>query len=119
MLQNEDGRIVFAIPYEGRFTLIGTTDVPFEGDPGRAEASQAEIAYLCRCVSRYFRKAVIRAMRSGDMPASARFSTTAQAILRRSRATMFSDLDASAGQAPALSSRRRDRHIPASCRACA
>jgi glycerol-3-phosphate dehydrogenase len=55
ILQNGDQRIVFVIPYESRFTLIGTTDIPFEGDPGRVEASAAEIGYLCTSVSRYFR----------------------------------------------------------------
>ncbi len=35
ILQNTDRRIVFAIPYEGRYTLVGTTDVPFDGDPAR------------------------------------------------------------------------------------
>src|SRR5690606_37341300 len=45
--QNKDGRIIFAIPYEGEFTLIGTTDQDFTGDPGTAEIDQREIAYLC------------------------------------------------------------------------
>lgn len=54
ILQNEDGRIVFAIPYEGRFTLIGTTDRDFAGRPGEAEISSAETEYLCRSVNAYF-----------------------------------------------------------------
>jgi glycerol-3-phosphate dehydrogenase len=58
ILQNPDKRIVFAIPYEGRFTLIGTTDVPYEGDPARVRISEAETAYLCASVSRYFVKPV-------------------------------------------------------------
>ena len=53
ILQNEDRRVVFMIPYEDRFTLIGTTDVDFEGDPLRVEASDAEIDYLCRAAARY------------------------------------------------------------------
>ena len=61
IFQNDDSRIVFAIPYEGRFTLIGTTDVPFEGDASAVRASSAEIDYLCQCVSRYFRKRVCAA----------------------------------------------------------
>jgi glycerol-3-phosphate dehydrogenase len=54
ILQNPDKRIVFVIPYEGRFTLIGTTDVPYEGDPRNARISEAEKAYLCGAVNRYF-----------------------------------------------------------------
>jgi glycerol-3-phosphate dehydrogenase len=53
ILQNDDRRVVFMIPYEGRYTLIGTTDVPHEGDPARPDASAAEIDYLCRAASRY------------------------------------------------------------------
>jgi glycerol-3-phosphate dehydrogenase len=58
ILQGRDRRIVFAIPYESRFTLIGTTDIPFEGDPSHVEASGVEINYLCTSVSRYFRAPV-------------------------------------------------------------
>ena len=58
ILQNDDRRVVFMIPYEGRYTLIGTTDVPFTGDPGRAQASDEEVAYLCRAVSRYLARPV-------------------------------------------------------------
>src|SRR6185295_7880312 len=53
ILQNDDKRVVFMIPYEGKFTLIGTTDVQVEGDPGDPQASEAEIEYLCRAVNRY------------------------------------------------------------------
>ncbi len=58
MLQNPDGRIVFAIPYEDDSTLVGTTDVPFEGDPARVRISDQEIGYLCDTVNRYFRRVV-------------------------------------------------------------
>jgi glycerol-3-phosphate dehydrogenase len=57
LFQNEDGRIIFAIPYRDRFTLIGTTDVEVE-DPGAAEISAEEIEYLCAQASRYFREPV-------------------------------------------------------------
>lgn len=57
-LQNADGRIVFVIPYEQEFSLVGTTDVAFDGEPSRAAASAEEIAYLCGVVGEYFRKAV-------------------------------------------------------------
>ena len=53
ILQNDDRRVVFMIPYEDRFTLIGTTDVDFDGDPARVEASEAEVDYLCRAAARY------------------------------------------------------------------
>lgn len=61
ILQNPDGRIVFVIPYERSFTLIGTTDVPFENDPNKVEISDEETSYLCESVSRYFRTAVTKA----------------------------------------------------------
>lgn len=52
--QNKDGRIIFAIPYEEDFTLIGTTDQDFTGDPHNAAISEAEIKYLCEAASEYF-----------------------------------------------------------------
>lgn len=58
IFQNPDKRIVFAIPYERDFTLIGTTDVPWEQDPGHVEISPDEITYLCESVNRYFTKTV-------------------------------------------------------------
>ena len=53
ILQTDDRRVVFMIPYEARYTLIGTTDVEFAGDPTRPGASAQEIGYLCRAVNRY------------------------------------------------------------------
>ena len=41
------------IPYEDRYTLVGTTDVPVEGDPAAGAASPEEVEYLCRAVNRY------------------------------------------------------------------
>lgn len=54
LLQLRDGRVIFTIPYQDQFTLIGTTDEEISGDPGKAEISDAEIAYLCEGVSEYF-----------------------------------------------------------------
>ncbi len=54
IFQNSDGRIVFAIPYEERFTLIGTTDLDFHGDPDQVAISTEEVDYLCRAASEYF-----------------------------------------------------------------
>jgi len=53
ILQNDDRRVVFMIPYEESYTLVGTTDVPHEGDPSQPEASTAEVEYLCRAAGRY------------------------------------------------------------------
>ncbi|MEQ9491519.1 MAG: glycerol-3-phosphate dehydrogenase [Alphaproteobacteria bacterium] len=58
IFQNEDGRICFAIPYENDYTLIGTTDQDFEGDPATARTSDKEITYLCGAISSYLRKPV-------------------------------------------------------------
>ncbi|CAM3691547.1 glycerol-3-phosphate dehydrogenase [Roseateles saccharophilus] len=61
IFQNPDGRIIFAIPYQGRFTLIGTTDIELpehEDPPSRAEIEQAEVDYLCEQASRYLAQPV-------------------------------------------------------------
>jgi glycerol-3-phosphate dehydrogenase len=58
IFQNPDRRIIFAIPYEGEFTLIGTTDVEHHGAIGAARIDAAETAYLCEQASRYFARAV-------------------------------------------------------------
>ncbi|MEM9146556.1 MAG: glycerol-3-phosphate dehydrogenase [Pseudomonadota bacterium] len=58
IFQNADGRIVFAIPYETDFTLIGTTDAEHEGDPSTAQCSDEEARYLCAAVSEYFAEPV-------------------------------------------------------------
>jgi glycerol-3-phosphate dehydrogenase len=55
ILQNADRRVVFAIPFEGDFTLIGTTDVDFAGDPSEVRIDAGETAYLCAAANRYFR----------------------------------------------------------------
>jgi glycerol-3-phosphate dehydrogenase len=58
LLQNPDRRVVFAIPYEECFTLIGTTDVPYAGDVRDVRVSDAEVEYLCESVNRYFKRTV-------------------------------------------------------------
>jgi glycerol-3-phosphate dehydrogenase len=60
LMQNDDRRAVFAIPFEDRFTLIGTTDVPYEGDPGGAAIDEHEEDYLLAVTRRFFRKPVER-----------------------------------------------------------
>ncbi len=58
IFQNPDKRIIFAIPYEGDYTLIGTTDVEHHGAVGEARISPEETSYLCEQASRYFAKPV-------------------------------------------------------------
>lgn len=58
IFQGRDGRIIFAIPYERRFTLVGTTDVEFKGDPGHVAIDEAEIDYLCTELGRYLRRPI-------------------------------------------------------------
>ncbi len=58
IFQHSDRRIVFAIPYERDYTLIGTTDVDYEGDPSKAHISPEETQYLCDAVSQYFKRPV-------------------------------------------------------------
>lgn len=55
ILQNTDRRVVFVIPYENEFSLIGTTDVAFSGDPSAPRISPEETKYLCECVNGYLR----------------------------------------------------------------
>jgi glycerol-3-phosphate dehydrogenase len=58
IFQNIDRRIVFAIPYEEEFTLIGTTDVEHKEDPSRVRVDDAEVQYLCDTVNRYFTRTI-------------------------------------------------------------
>lgn len=58
IFQNPDKRIVFAIPYEQKFTLIGTTDIPWKEAPGKVGIAPDEISYLCESVNRYFKAEV-------------------------------------------------------------
>ena len=94
---------IFVIPYQEEFTLIGTTDVPWQGEPGPAEISPAETEYLCQAVNRYFEHQIspsdvvwsyagIRAL--WDDEASEAAAVTRDYVL---------DLDAPSGQAPVLS----------------
>jgi len=58
LLQQPDGRIVFALPYEGAFTLIGTTDVEYTGDLDRVTPGAAEVIYLCEAANRCFERRI-------------------------------------------------------------
>ena len=63
ILQNDDRRVVFVYPYQGDYTLIGTTDVAFDREPGICRATSEEIEYLCRAANRYF----VREVRPADV----------------------------------------------------
>ena len=58
LLQQPDGRVIFLWPYEGKYTLIGTTEEGYKGDPKKAMISGAEIDYLCAAVNRSFQAGV-------------------------------------------------------------
>src|SRR5262249_10216285 len=103
IFQGRDGRIVFAIPYEGAFTLIGTTDIDYEGDPTGPAASRDEIAYLCGFVGDYFRTPVkpeqVVWTYSGIRPLYDAGATKARDATR----DYVLDLNAPDGKAPLLS----------------
>ena len=58
LLQQPDGRVVFVWPYEGKYSLVGTTEEQYDGDPKEAIISNAEIDYLCASVNRSFKKTI-------------------------------------------------------------
>ncbi|MGQ0673521.1 MAG: glycerol-3-phosphate dehydrogenase [Hyphomicrobium sp.] len=58
LMQSEDRRAVFALPFEERFTLIGTTDVAYSGDPAAAAISPDEVHYLLALPNRFFRSVI-------------------------------------------------------------
>ncbi len=103
IFQNADNRIFFAIPYERDFTLIGTTDQDYQGDPAAVHASEGEIAYLCEGASAYFRVPVTPAQvvwtYSGVRPLYDDGASAAQEATRDYVLT----LDAPGNQPPSLS----------------
>ena len=58
VLQNSDGRLIFASPYQRDFTMIGSVARPFKGDPAAVSMAADEIAYLCNAANRYFRERI-------------------------------------------------------------
>ncbi len=62
IFQNGDRRIEFAIPYEDRFTLIGTTDMDYQGDPAQIAITEEETDYLLHAAEAYFKRPVTRDM---------------------------------------------------------
>ncbi len=103
LLQNDDGRVVFVIPYEGRFTLIGTTEMPYEADPAMVAISPDETQYLCRAASRYLARPVAPAdvvwSYSGVRPLYDDGRARASEVTR----DYVLELDAPAGAPPVLS----------------
>ncbi len=103
ILQNPDGRIVFVIPYEQDFSLIGTTDQDYQGDPADIAIDDDEIDYLLTSVNRYFFTPVTRDQivwsYAGVRPLFDDASNNASAVTR----DYAFDLDVSKGEAPLLS----------------
>jgi len=103
ILQNSDRRIVFAIPYEGDHTLIGTTDETYEGDPAKVVISAEEIAYLCQVINDHFVKQISPAdvvwTYAGVRPLHDDESASASAVTR----DYVLELDDADGIAPLLS----------------
>ncbi len=103
IFQNADGRIIFAIPYEKRFTLIGTTDIDYKGDPGGVRITDDEISYLIDAASEYFKAPIRREdvvwSFSGVRPLYDDGASKAQEATR----DYVLKLDAPEGKAPLLS----------------
>jgi glycerol-3-phosphate dehydrogenase len=103
ILQHRDGRVVFVIPYEERFALIGTTDVDYDGDPAVPRTTMAETMYLCEAVNRYFHEAVrpdqVVWSFAGVRPLYDDAEESASAVTR----DYVLDLDQVEGEAPLLS----------------
>ncbi|MSP53397.1 MAG: glycerol-3-phosphate dehydrogenase [Gammaproteobacteria bacterium] len=103
LLQNDDQRIVFVIPYHEKFTMIGTTDVPYHGDPATVKISAEERDYLCQVVDCYFNKTIkpddIVSEWSGVRPLQADEKNNPSAVTRDYKL----EVDDIQGQAPLLS----------------
>ncbi|EWH10205.1 glycerol-3-phosphate dehydrogenase [Catenovulum agarivorans DS-2] len=86
ILQNEDKRIVFVLPYEDDFSLIGTTDVEYKGDPGYARIDDNEINYLLKVTNEHFNTSLCKAdivhTYSGVRPLMDDENDNAQAVTR-------------------------------------
>lgn len=104
IFQNPDKRIVFAIPYQNEFTLIGTTDLEYRGDPGEVSISEQEIDYLCGSVNHYFTRRIapddVVWSYSGVRPLLAEEDADNPSAVTRDYHLEF---DAPRGQAPLLS----------------
>ncbi len=103
ILQNEDQRIVFVIPYENDFSLIGTTDVEVDQDPSTVKISKDEIDYLVKITNKHFKHKItaddVVYTYSGVRPLLDDESSSAQAITR----DYTLEIDQEDGAAPLLS----------------
>ncbi|MEM5368169.1 glycerol-3-phosphate dehydrogenase [Paraburkholderia azotifigens] len=104
IFQNPDKRIIFAIPYERDFTLIGTTDLEYKGDPSKVAIDASETQYLCDSINRYFKQHIaprdVYWTYSGVRPLlEDENADNPSAVTRDYRL----ELDAPAGEAPLLS----------------
>jgi glycerol-3-phosphate dehydrogenase len=103
IFQNPDQRIVFAIPWEGEFTMIGTTDRDYKGDPESIEASPEEIDYLCAAVDDYFERSVTREDVVWSWSGVRALVDDGASEARQATRDYVLSLDASEGRAPVLS----------------
>jgi glycerol-3-phosphate dehydrogenase len=105
IFQHPDGRIVFAIPYERDFTLIGTTDLDYTGDPAQVAIDSTEIDYLCALSSYYFKQPITPGdvvwSYSGVRPLVEDAAADAKAVTRDYRFELDRDVDGKS--APLLS----------------
>ena len=97
ILQNKDNRIVFVIPYEQDYSLIGTTDEEYTGDIADVKISEQEIEYLISITNHYFKKPISEAdivhSFSGVRPLLDDKSTDAQAVTRDYKLILSNDTD--------------------------
>ena len=113
VFQNVDGRFIFASPYQRDFTLIGTAEHAFKGDPAVVSTAAGDVAYLCEAANRYFRERV-------EPPDVVRTISGANTVIARKRRTRDGAMafDRRRGKAPLLTifggdvttSRRRAEH---------
>jgi len=104
IFQNPDKRIIFAIPYEHDYTLIGTTDIEYRGDPAQVAINADETQYLCDSINRYFRQKIspadVRWTYSGVRPLLEEEGADNPSAVTRDYSL---ELDSPAGEAPLLS----------------
>jgi len=104
IFQNPDKRIIFAIPYEHDYTLIGTTDLEYHGDPSQVAISADETQYLCDSINRYFKQKIspqdVRWTYSGVRPLLEEEGADNPSAVTRDYSL---ELDAPSGEAPLLS----------------
>ena len=104
IFQNPDKRIIFAIPYEHDYTLIGTTDLEYRDDPSKVAINAEETQYLCDSINRYFKQKIspadVRWTYSGVRPLLEEEGADNPSAVTRDYSL---ELDAPAGEAPLLS----------------